>query len=57
MPTHRTFLTQVGQAGWFSPAYVVMYVYLAGDPSKENKMDFAGFMAGYTNFPAQRTTE
>jgi hypothetical protein len=57
MPTHRTFLTQVGQAGGFSPAYVVMYVYLAGDPSKENKMDFAGFMAGNTKFPAQRTTE
>jgi hypothetical protein len=22
----------------------MMYVYLVGDPSKENKMDFSGFM-------------
>ena len=35
---------------------VMMHVYLAGDPAKENKNDFAGFMAGYTQFfgtPAQ----
>lgn len=29
---------------------VMMHVYLVGDPSKENKMDFTGFMAGYTKF-------
>jgi enamine deaminase RidA (YjgF/YER057c/UK114 family) len=29
---------------------VMMHVYLVGDPSKENKMDFAGFMAGYIKF-------
>lgn len=29
---------------------VMMHVYLAGDPAKENKNDFAGFMAGYTQF-------
>ena len=35
---------------------VMMHVYLAGDPAKENKNDFAGFMSGYTQFfgtPAQ----
>ena len=35
---------------------VMMHVYLAGDPAKDNKNDFAGFMAGYTQFfgtPAQ----
>ena len=30
--------------------FVMMHVYLAGDPSKDGKMDFAGFMAGYTQF-------
>ena len=29
---------------------VLMHAYLAGDPSKGGKMDFAGFMAGYTQF-------
>lgn len=29
---------------------VMMHVYLAGDPAKSGKMDFAGFMAGYTQF-------
>jgi enamine deaminase RidA (YjgF/YER057c/UK114 family) len=29
---------------------VLMHVYLAGDPAKEGKMDFAGFMAGYSLF-------
>ncbi len=29
---------------------VMMHVYLVGDPSKDNKMDFAGFMAGYTKY-------
>jgi enamine deaminase RidA (YjgF/YER057c/UK114 family) len=29
---------------------VMMHAYLVGDPSKESKMDFAGFMAGYTKF-------
>lgn len=29
---------------------VMMHVYLAGDPAKGGKMDFAGFMAGYTQF-------
>jgi enamine deaminase RidA (YjgF/YER057c/UK114 family) len=29
---------------------VMMHVYLVGDPSKENKMDFVGFMAGYTKY-------
>ena len=28
----------------------MMHVYLVGDPSKESKMDFTGFMAGYTKF-------
>lgn len=27
---------------------VMMHVYLAGDPAKGGKMDFAGFMEGYT---------
>jgi|SRR6266849_941102 len=29
---------------------VMMHAYLVGDPGKEGKMDFAGFMAGYTRF-------
>ncbi|MGC2619024.1 MAG: RidA family protein [Acidobacteriaceae bacterium] len=29
---------------------VLMHAYLAGDPSKGGKMDFSGFMAGYTQF-------
>ena len=29
---------------------VLMHVYLAGDPGKGGKMDFSGFMAGYTQF-------
>jgi len=29
---------------------VLMHAYLAGDPAKGGKMDFAGFMAGYTRF-------
>ncbi len=29
---------------------VKMQVFLVGDPDLENKMDFAGFMAGYTQF-------
>ncbi|MBV8685044.1 MAG: hypothetical protein JO111_19390 [Caulobacteraceae bacterium] len=29
---------------------VMLRVYLVGDPSKEGKMDFAGMMAGYTQF-------
>ncbi|HVW78823.1 MAG TPA: RidA family protein [Alloacidobacterium sp.] len=29
---------------------VMMHVYLAGDPAKGGKMDFAGFLAGYTQF-------
>ncbi len=29
---------------------VMMHVYLAGDPAKDGKMDFAGFMGGYTQF-------
>jgi enamine deaminase RidA (YjgF/YER057c/UK114 family) len=29
---------------------VLMHVYLAGDPAKGGKMDFSGFMAGYTQF-------
>jgi enamine deaminase RidA (YjgF/YER057c/UK114 family) len=28
----------------------MMRVYLVGDPAKEGKMDFAGMMAGYTQF-------
>lgn len=28
----------------------MMHAYLVGDPTKENKLDFAGFMAGYTKF-------
>jgi enamine deaminase RidA (YjgF/YER057c/UK114 family) len=29
---------------------VMMHVYLVGDSSKDGKMDFAGMMAGYTQF-------
>ena len=29
---------------------VMMHAYLAGDPAHSGKMDFAGFMAGYTQF-------
>lgn len=29
---------------------VMMHVYLAGDPAKGGKMDFAGFMASYSQF-------
>jgi enamine deaminase RidA (YjgF/YER057c/UK114 family) len=29
---------------------VMMHVYLAADPAKGGKMDFAGMMAGYTQF-------
>ena len=29
---------------------VMMHVYLAGDPAKDGKMDFAGMMAGYSQF-------
>jgi len=29
---------------------VKMQVFLVGDPGKEGKMDFAGFMDGYTQF-------
>lgn len=29
---------------------VMMHVYLAGDPAKGGKMDFPGFMEGYTKF-------
>lgn len=29
---------------------VMMHAYLAGDPSKGGKMDFTGFMAGYSQF-------
>jgi enamine deaminase RidA (YjgF/YER057c/UK114 family) len=29
---------------------VMMHVYLAGDPAKGSKMDFAGFMEGYAQF-------
>jgi enamine deaminase RidA (YjgF/YER057c/UK114 family) len=29
---------------------VMMHVYLAGDPAKGSKLDFAGMMASYTKF-------
>jgi enamine deaminase RidA (YjgF/YER057c/UK114 family) len=29
---------------------VMMHVYLVGDPAKENKMDFSGFMSAYTKY-------
>ncbi len=29
---------------------VMMHVYLGGDPAKGGKMDFAGMMAGYSQF-------
>lgn len=29
---------------------VMMHVYLGGDPGKDGKVDFAGMMAGYTQF-------
>jgi enamine deaminase RidA (YjgF/YER057c/UK114 family) len=28
----------------------MMHVYLVGDPAKDGKMDFSGFMAGYSQF-------
>jgi enamine deaminase RidA (YjgF/YER057c/UK114 family) len=34
---------------------VMMHVYLVGDPAKEGKMDFAGFMAGYSQFFGTKT--
>jgi enamine deaminase RidA (YjgF/YER057c/UK114 family) len=33
---------------------VMMHAYLVGDPGKDGKMDFAGFMAGYTRFFAAK---
>ena len=30
--------------------WVMMHVYLGGDPAKDGKMDNAGMMAGYTQF-------
>lgn len=29
---------------------VMMHVFLVGDPARDSKMDFAGFMAGYSQF-------
>src|SRR5437899_12401958 len=29
---------------------VMIHVYLGGDPAKDGKMDFAGMMAGYSQF-------
>jgi enamine deaminase RidA (YjgF/YER057c/UK114 family) len=29
---------------------VMMHIYLVGDPAKDGKLDFAGFMAGYSQF-------
>jgi enamine deaminase RidA (YjgF/YER057c/UK114 family) len=34
---------------------VMMHVYLVGDPAKDGKMDFAGFMAGYSQFFGTKT--
>jgi enamine deaminase RidA (YjgF/YER057c/UK114 family) len=34
---------------------VMMHVYLAGDPANGGKMDFDGFMAGYTQFFGTKT--
>jgi len=34
---------------------VMMHVYLVGDPAKEGKLDFAGFMAGYSQFFGTKT--
>lgn len=34
---------------------VMMHVYLVGDPAKEGKMDFPGFMAGYSQFFGTKT--
>ena len=39
------------KAQGFGPGDIVMMrVYLVGDPAKEGKMDFAGMMAGYSQF-------
>ena len=39
------------KAQGFGPGDIVMMrVYLVGDPAKDGKMDFAGMMAGYTQF-------
>jgi len=34
---------------------VMMHVYLVGDPTKEGKMDFTGFNAGYSQFFGTKT--
>lgn len=40
----------LGDLGLKMGDVVKMQVFLVGDPSKESKMDFAGFMEGYTQF-------
>jgi len=42
--------TTLGRLGLGMGDIVKMTVFLAGDPAKDNKMDFAGLMAGYTKF-------
>lgn len=47
-------LTKIGKfldsQGYGVGDVVMMHAYLVGDPAKGGKMDFAGFMRGYTKF-------
>ena len=52
----RSIEKQLKDMGLSMGDVVKMQVFLVGDPAKGGKMDFAGFMAGYTQFfgtPAQ----
>jgi enamine deaminase RidA (YjgF/YER057c/UK114 family) len=42
--------TQLAGLGLSMPDVIKMQVFLVGDPSNDGKMDFAGFMQGYTQF-------
>jgi enamine deaminase RidA (YjgF/YER057c/UK114 family) len=45
-----TIQTTLARLGLGLKDIVKMTVFMVGDPAKDNKMDFAGFMAGYTKF-------
>jgi enamine deaminase RidA (YjgF/YER057c/UK114 family) len=42
--------TTLARLGLTMGDVVKMTIFLVGDPAKDNKMDFAGLMAGYTKF-------
>ena len=46
----RSIEKQLKDMGLSMSDVVKMQVFLVGDPAKGGKMDFAGFMAGYTQF-------